>query len=266
MDYRKLMASAMVFTMLAAATGCDDKGSESSSSSSSSSASESSVSENSEVSEESKVEATEAPTEELTAPSPVEASDPNTVTFDDDDCSFAEVVSDDDAAAIGTLSVVDVQGNKMLKFTDDGSVDIASRVQKVKIHVNSLIGTENLDKVKSIEFDVYADATADLLVNEDGTKVKAPGWIGGGGGTVTAKDDKWYDFQEYSGGEYNFDMSGAAHAEFKFLLAADNQKWTSDMEDANFLIMRWGMQNEGNLYIDNIVFYDEEGNSIPLAK
>ncbi len=265
MDYRKLMAGAMVFAMLAAA-GCDEKTEESSSASSSSVSESSTPAEDSTPEEASKVEATEAPTEAPTAPSPVEASDPNSVTFDDDDCSFAEVITDDDASAVGTLSVVDVKGNKMLKFTDDGSVDIGVRVQKVKIHVNDLIGAENLDKVKSIEFDVYGDATADLLVTEDGANVKAPGWIGGGGGSVTAKNEKWYDFGEFSGDEYTFDMSGAIHAEFKFLLAADNQKWSNDMEDASFLIMRWGMQNEGNLYIDNIVFYDEEGNSIPLTK
>ena len=38
------------------------------------------------------------------------------------------------------------------------------------------------------------------------------------------------------------------------------------MEDANFLIMRWGIANESDMYIDNIVFYDEDGKSIPLAE
>lgn len=65
-------------------------------------------------------------------------------------------------------------------------------------------------------------------------------------------------------GEYNFDMSGAVHAEFKFLLSASGLCWSSEMEDANFLIMRWGSENDSNLYIDNIVFYEENGESIPL--
>lgn len=250
MDYKKLVASALMFSLLAAASGCDDK---ESSSASGDSVSDSAVSE-------------EATTEELVPPVPAEAQDENAVTFDDDDFSFVEVICDDDAAADGELSVVEVQGNKMLKFTDNGSVDISERVQKLRISAIPLIGAENLDKVNRIEFDLYADATADKLVNEDGENVKAPGWIGGGGGTVTADNDKWYDFSEYSGGEFNFDMSGAVHVQFKFLLAAGGQKWSAEMEDANFLVMRWGLQNESNLYIDNIVFYDEEGNSIPLIK
>ncbi|MCD7890422.1 MAG: hypothetical protein LUG26_01185 [Ruminococcus sp.] len=154
----------------------------------------------------------------------------------------------------------------MLKFTDSGNVELSERVQKIRINAIPLIGAENLDKVSKIEFDVYADSTAELLENEDGELVKAPGWIGGGGGTVTVDDDKWYDFSEFSGGEYNFEMSGAVHVQFKFLLAASGQKWSAEMEDANFLIMRWGLQNESNMYIDNIVFYDEDGNSIPLVQ
>ena len=31
------------------------------------------------------------------------------------------------------------------------------------------------------------------------------------------------------------------------------------MEDANFLIMRWGLANESDMMIDNIVFYDADG-------
>ncbi|MBQ8297699.1 MAG: hypothetical protein IJX77_07960 [Ruminococcus sp.] len=233
MSYKKLLASAFMFTMLAASAGCAEN---------------------------------EDKSDEPAAPAPVEASDENAVTFDDDDFSFAEVICDDSTSAEGELSVVEVQGNKMLKFTDSGNVAMEERVQKIRINAVSLIGAENLEKVSRIEFDLYADATDDLLVNENGENVKAPGWIGGGGGTVTADDEKWYDFGEFSGGEYNFDMSGAVHAEFKFLLAAGGQKWSAEMEDANFLIMRWGIQNESNMYIDNIVFYDEEGNSIPLLK
>ncbi len=202
-------------------------------------------------------------------PPPVEASDPNTVTFDDDNFLFAAVISDDDASAVGELSVVEIQGNKMLKFTDNLEVPLKSKVQKISINSAMLVGTENLPKVRRIEFDLYADAVSDKYVNEDGESVKVPGWIGGGGGTVTAKTNsdgssKWYDFQEFSGGEYTFDISGAVHGEFKFLLADAGECWSEEMLDANFLVMRWGISNDSNLYIDNIVFYDKDNNSIPI--
>ena len=38
------------------------------------------------------------------------------------------------------------------------------------------------------------------------------------------------------------------------------------MEEVGLQIMRWGLQNVTSTYIDNITFYDEEGNSIPLTR
>ena len=254
MDYKKILASAMALTLAAAFTGCGEK---------------ESSSEKTEVTtastEPSTVEATEATTEELEPPKPVEASDPNAITFDDGDFSFASPKTGDDDSAQGTLEVVEVQGNKMLRFTDDGKNHANGTVQKIQIDAVKLLSHENVAKVRSIQFDVYADATASEFKNDDGELLKAPGWIGGGGGANVA-GDKWYQFGEWSGGEYNFDMSGAAHAEFKFVLAAGGQCWDETMEEAVFLIMRWGAQNEGNMYVDNIVFYDEDGKSLPIEK
>lgn len=209
------------------------------------------------------------PTANLIPPSPAESPDPNAVTFDDDDFSFVSIQDQDIDSAQGTLEIAEIQGNKMLKFNDDFSVEAKGKVQKIIINAAMLIGTENLPKVRSIEFDMYADAETDSYINQDGENVKVPGTINGGGGTVTARTDsegngRWYDFAEFEGGEYNFDMSGAVHAEFKFLLSAGGLCWSSEMEDANFLIMRWGSENDSNLYIDNIVFYDENDQSIPL--
>lgn len=264
MKYRNILAGAMAFALAAAAAGCSNNNDTSE---------PSSVPETTAATEPettTAVETTEAATEEVTEeertqPEPVEASDPNAVTFDDGDFSFVTVISDDEQAAVGELSVEEVMGNKMLKFTDDNSVPLEGKVQKLSINAAQLVGLENLPKVRKIEFDLYAEATADNFVNEDGENVNAPGWIGGGGGTVTSRDEKWYDFDEFSGGEYDFPLSGAVHGEFKFLLADSGVCWSEDMTAANFLIMRWGLSNEADLYLDNIIFYDEDENSIPIV-
>lgn len=201
---------------------------------------------------------------------PVQVDDINAVTFDNNDFSFATVITDDINSAHGEISVENVFGNNMLKFTDDMTVDIDGKVQKICINVAELIGTEKLPEVRSIEFDVYADAVSDDYINQDGKHIKASGTICIGGGTVISVKDsdgkgKWYDFAETQGGEYNLSMSGAVHSKFKFLLADTGYCWDEKMNDANFLIMRWGSENQSNLYIDNIVFFDENHNSIPLA-
>ena len=252
MDYNRLIAGAMALAMAATAASCSNGSSSSESSSSSS-----------EAATEAPEPVTEAPTEELLPPVPAEASDPNAVTFDSGVFPFATPKTVDDDSAQGQLEVVEVQGNKMLRFTDDGSNFANGTVQKIQIDAAMLLAAEDLPKVRTIELDAYADATADKLATEAADAVKAPGWIGGGGGANVA-GDKWYQFAEWDGGEYNFDMSGPAHVQFKFLMADGGQCWDETMSEATFLVMRWGAQNEGNFYIDNIVFYDADGNSLPV--
>lgn len=257
MEYKKIFAGAMALTLAAALASCGD--------------SESSSSESSEPATEAATEAvTEAETEpeteeELEPPVPAEADDPNAVTFDDGDFSFASAKTVDPDSAQGTLEIVEVQGNKMLRFTDEGNAAADELVQKIQFDAALMLSPENVAKVRSIGMDVYADATAENFIAESGENLKVPGWIGGGGGANVA-GDKWYQFSEWSGGEYNFDMSGPTHVEFKFLLAAGGQCWDETMTEATFLVMRWGVQNEGNFYVDNIVFYDEDGNSLPIKK
>lgn len=69
----------------------------------------------------------------LAPPPPVECDDPNAVTFDNDDFSFVSVINDDSQSANGNLSITDLEGNKMLMFTDDLSVPLESKVQKLSV-------------------------------------------------------------------------------------------------------------------------------------
>lgn len=260
MDLKRLIAVLAAMTITAAFTGCANEEKNT----------EPETSKPVETTEAPTEEITEAPTEEVTEeelipPSPAECDDPNAITFDDGDFSFAQPKLDDVDSAQGLLSVEEIQGNKMLRFNDAGTNFVDGTVQKIMFDAAKLLTPENLAKVRSIEMDVYADATADNFKNDNGENVMAPGWIGGGGGANVA-DDVWYEFAEWDGGEYNFEMSGAIHVEFKFLLALGGQCWNETMEEATFQIMRWGAQNEGNFCVDNIVFKDEEGNSLPIDK
>lgn len=215
---------------------------------------------------------TEAPTEAETEPptnAPFAEADPNAVTFDDGNFDFASIVCDDDGSADGTLSVEVVDGNSMLKYTDTKTTaeNLGTLVQKISIDVSKLLTPEQYAEVSSISFDILGTAEADLLVGETGENLKVPGWIGGGGGSVTM-DDKWYGFADYSASEINeyvLERSDAYRVNFKFLLASGGKRWDAAMEAPNFLIMRWGIQNLSNTYIDNITFYDADGNSLPLS-
>ena len=216
-------------------------------------------------------DAGEAPTEEAVLPTqaPFAQADANAVTFDDGDCSFVSVVNDDDTAVDGSVSVQEVDGNAMLCFTDDVTTadTLEEAVQKMMISVDALLAPEDIARVRSVEFDIYGAAKDSLFVNDNGENVKVPGWIGGGGGTICADGD-WYGFSDFSAAginEYDLERSDACHVTFKFLLAASGKCWDGQ-SPANLQIMRWGMQNINDTYIDNITFFDEEGNSIPLTR
>lgn len=223
---------------------------------------------------EATIETTEPPTEATTEKvipthAPFPEADANAVTFDDGNFAFATIICDDGGAADGTLSVENVDGNAMLKYTDTTTTaeNFTEMVQKVSINLNALLSPEQIESVHSIAFDMYAEAEADLFVNDDGENLKVPGWIGGGGGTTVA-DGKWYSFADFAASsinEFDLERSDAYRVEFKFLLASAGKKWTAEMEEVNLLIMRWGLQNLSSTYIDNITFYDADGNSIPLT-
>ena len=130
--------------------------------------------------------------------------------------------------------------------------------------MSKLLAPEQLTEVNSIEFDLYVEAKADLFENEDGEFVRVPGWIGGGGGSEMA-DGKWFGFKDFSASgvqEYVLERSDAVHVNFLFTFASSGKKWEDTMTEPYFQVMRWGMGNISDLYIDNITFYDADGNSI----
>ncbi len=212
----------------------------------------------------------EETTEEVTEPptnAPLPEADPNAVTFDEVGADVAKLVVDDKYAVDGTLTIEEIDGNKMLKLTDQTSTaeNYKDAVQKIRFDISKLLAQDQLELVDHIEFDLYAEARDTLYVNEDGENWKAPGWIGGGGGTECA-DGKWYGFADFSGSniqEYYLERTDACHVTFKFLLAASGRKWDAAMTQPYLQIMRWGIGNISDTYIDNITFYDADGNSIP---
>ncbi len=214
---------------------------------------------------------TEPTTEEVTEPptnAPFAEPDVNAVTFDDGNCDFVSIVCDDSGSADGTLSVEVVDGNSMLRYHDTKSSadDVGALVQKVTFNVKKLLTPEQCAQVHSISFDIGGTAEAEAFVGDDGAVLAVPGWVGGGGGTVTM-DDKWYGFADFAAtdiNEYALERSDMYHVTFKFLLASGGKKWDAAQEEINLQIMRWGLQNVSDTYIDNLTFYDADGNSIPL--
>ncbi|MDE6729215.1 MAG: hypothetical protein K2J71_00360 [Oscillospiraceae bacterium] len=175
---------------------------------------------------------------------PFPESDMNAVNFNDGNFAFIRIP--DDSTVKGELSVENLDGNFMLKFTDlsTDSGNPAESVQKIQISVGQLLNPDQLESVHKIDFDLYQpEVSANTVIYAE---------------TLCA-DGNIYKFENVSAGNENF-----CHAEFEFLLADSGKCWDSSMQNVNVTVIRSGMQDSSEFYLDNLVFYDVEGNSIPL--
>ena len=141
MNYKKLLVGAMAFSLIAVSAGCEDN-------------KKSNGNSESFLSEDNNPKLSYEQNEKMTdseavpdPPVPAEATDTNTVSFDDEDFSFALVITDDETSARGELSIAEFQGNKMLKYTDLGETFENGLVQKIRIDVKNLLSPENIEKV-----------------------------------------------------------------------------------------------------------------------
>ena len=186
---------------------------------------------------------------------PFPEADPNAITFDDGNFSFVSVVQDDDTSVKGTLSIEFVDGNAMLKFTDNSTnaENLPSAVQKISISANSLLEEHQLESVAKIAFDLYTESKTESF----------SGSFTAGGGT-TCINGEWFNFPDFSVEQCNLQRSDANHVEFAFPEDDPGKRWDSTVEKPEILFMRWNMETCSDFYLDNLTFYDEEGNAIPL--
>ncbi|MDE7121045.1 MAG: hypothetical protein K2O42_02670 [Oscillospiraceae bacterium] len=174
---------------------------------------------------------------------PFPESDMNAVNFNDGNLTFIRIP--EDTTVRGELSVENLDGNFMLKFTDLSTDpgNPAESVQKIQISVGQLLNPDQLESVRKIGFDLYQPETwTDVSINA----------------TTFCADGTAYEFGSIAGDE-NF-----CHVELEFVLAESGKCWDSSVQDVNVIVMRRGMQDSSDFYVDNLVFYDVEGNSIPL--
>lgn len=255
---------------------CSDDEKESSTDSSSSVADSSTVqsSESEAESSESKAESeseSEAEGPEEEPEKPVLEADENAITFEDGDLYTAYNIDIDENGkgngdSSGTnLTIAEYNGSKMLKIEvldqdDDGNY----KVPKVGFDVDALVGAENVNKISSFKFDMFQVAVG-TFTGEDGTEVLCPAnFLGGFGGNSPTTEDpsRWVSFGEFSASEWTWDW---VYTQFTGKILLDSNKFEAGQDGCSIVLMRWGQPNQADIYIDNITFYDADGNSIPIV-
>ena len=171
------------------------------------------------------------------------------VDFEDGNYSFVSMKTDD-GGDDSKLSVVDFNGSKQLKV----DVTDCANVPKVYFDLNSMLNSDDFDKVKTIQMDVTFES-------KDG--VTPPGWAGGAIGTQggEAKTPNWAQ-TAWECGEYDKAVSDPVTVERKFLLYSE--RLVNGTEGTHMILMRWGSEVDYNMYVDNIRFLDADGNAIDV--
>ncbi len=158
----------------------------------------------------------------------------------------------DDGADPSVLSIVDFNGSKALKV----DVQDVANVPKVKFLVANLVNADAVADIAKIEFDLTVEA-------KDG--VTPPGWMGGAVGSAGTDNQNpaWSD-QAWEGGEYEAAVSQTMVVS-KTLLPIPTERFSVGDAGAHFLLMRWATEVPYNMYIDNVKFYDNDGNAMEVT-
>lgn len=217
---------------------------------------------------ETQVSVTEV-TEELVEPDyPVLTADKNSITFNDGDdlytahCMNTENYTDGEAEC--RLSVAEYKGERQLRIEVLTKNENEYGIPKIVFDMDKLVGSENLSKVKSFSVDMTQVAVGEFI-GDEGEPLMVPGNLMGCWGSIVGENcDKWYEptgsSNNFLVSEWNFEWV-YYHCQGKWLIKG----FTDGTTDSTLVFLRWAIPNQADVYLDNLTFYDADGNSIPIV-
>lgn len=255
---KKMIALISALGMMTALAGCNEKPAESSQAETTTAATTTAP------------ETTE-PVETTTTEVVRAAVDPNAITFEDG-LLYTCTAGNDDGAAECNLEVVDYNGDKKLRVqvVSYDSEKGEYLIPKLIFDLPALLGCENVGKIDHMSVDFDCEAK-DVWHNDDGTDSLVVGnFLGTLGGNIAAEKKKDADgnlIQDtWSQDDFAFQDWDHETAYFHFespTRPLPSKRYSSD-EGTTLNIMRWGQKNQVDFYIDNLTFYDKDGNSLPI--
>lgn len=244
---------------------------------SSTSTAESSAAETSAVEESSEESSAEESSEEEIKEPPtrnVGEIDANAITFEDGDLHTCHQMGGGGDEGDVELSVVDLDGDKKLKIHAVRADDSEKfGVVKVVFNLPEMIGLENVGKIGHISVDFTCIAN-ETWKNDDGSESLVVGnFLGALAGNIAseqAKDEEgniiqnaWATHAEYGYQDWeNSENTWRFETNVPAVLPANG--YAENDEGTTLVIMRWAQQNDVDIYVDNLTFYDKDGNSIPV--
>lgn len=229
--------------------------------------------------ETSAVETSEESSEEESSvsdplPRDVGPVDANAITFDDDDMHTAHQMGGGGDECDVELSIVDLDGDKKLKVHAlRAEPDADFGVVKLVFNLPEMLGVENVGNIGHISVDFTCIAN-ETWKNDDGSESLVVGnFLGALAGNIASeqgKDEEGNVIQNTWANHYEFAYQDWEHEEGSWRCETDipallpANGYAANDEGTTLVIMRWGQANDVDFYIDNLTFYDKDGNSMPV--
>lgn len=188
-----------------------------------------------------------------------------TVTFEDGFLWTAECIGDNDFQDDESecrLEIQELFGSKQLKIevlskSDDGNY----KVPKIRFDVDKLVGKNNVSRIKTVSLDVTITADGTFLA-ESGEELFVPGNCIGRIYANSGEDGKmWTTLAEFGFEEWKLPYA-SKHIVGNILLPST--RYFDGQEGCTLIFMRWPIPNRADIYIDNLTFYDDDGNPVML--
>ena len=219
--------------------------------------------------ESSEEEEKEPPTRDLGA------IDPNAITFEDGDMHSGHQMGEGGDEADIELSIEDMDGDKKLRvhvLRDDPASDFG--VPKIVFNLPKMIDKARIGDIAHISVD-FTCVGNELWHNDDGSEAVVVGnFLGALAGNLASEKGKdadgnitqntWATHLEFKHEDWEFpEHSWRIETDVPGNKIPANGYAAND-DGTTLVIMRWPQPNDADFYIDNITFYDKDGNSIPL--
>lgn len=267
MKLKKMLAMLSAVVMLGVLGSCG-KDTADSSSAAETSAPETTVAETSEESSE----------EESSVSDPLPRDcgpvDANAITFEDGDLCTAHQMGGGGDECDVELSVEDLDGDKKLKVhAVKADADSEFGVVKIVFDLPQMLGLENVGNIGhiSVDFTCIANGT---WINDDGSESLVVGnFLGALAGNIASEkgtdeegnviQNTWANHYEFTYQDWDHDEgTWRCETDIPALLPANG--YAANDEGTTLVIMRWAQKNDVDIYIDNLTFYDKDGNSMPV--
>ena len=205
----------------------------------------------------------------------VGAVDPNAITFDDGDMHSGHQMGEGGDEADIELSIAELDGDKKLKvhvLRDDPAADFG--VPKIVFNLPKMMDKARIGDIAHISVD-FTCVGNELWHNDDGTESLVVGnFYGALMGNLASEKGKdadgnitqntWATHLEFKHEDWEF-------PEHTWRIETDvpgnkipANGYAANDDGTTLVIMRWPQKNDADFYIDNITFYDKDGNSIPM--